>query len=315
MSDSKINILRLGHVVYKHTDLVKLKEFLLDFGMTVTLETQTSLYMRGLSPQPYIYEAHLSDTSSYEGAAFVVDSRADLERAAKLGQVGIEKLEGPGGGEQVKLRDPDGFIVRLVYGQKMIEKMEVPIPIIPNFEEKKPRKGEFLRFECKPAMIHKLGHFGVIVKSFKSSYEWYTSIFNLAPSDIIIDKEGDDGKELGAFLHVDRGEEWTDHHTFFFLEMPDQHVHHCSFEVHDFDTQMLGHKYLEEKGYQLEWGVGRHVLGSQVFDYWRDPVSGFMIEHYCDGDIVNNTHKAGRSLASEEGLAVWGPKLPETFLV
>ena len=39
-----------------------------------------------------------------------------------------------------------------------------------------------------------------------------------------------------------------------------------------------------------------------------------MIEHYCDGDIVNKHNEMKRSAASEEGLAVWGPQLPESFL-
>lgn len=49
---------------------------------------------------------------------------------------------------------------------------------------------------------------------------------------------------------------------------PKFHVHHSSFEVHDFDAQALGHQWLKKEGYELAWGVGRHVLGSQIFDYW-----------------------------------------------
>ncbi len=46
------------------------------------------------------------------------------------------------------------------------------------------------------------------------------------------------------------------------------HVHHTSYETHDFDTQVLGHDWLRHKGYENCWGVGRHVMGSQIFDYW-----------------------------------------------
>lgn len=34
------------------------------------------------------------------------------------------------------------------------------------------------------------------------------------------------------------------------------------------DTQLLGHYYLEKQGWKNCWGVGRHLLGSQIFDYW-----------------------------------------------
>ena len=45
-------------------------------------------------------------------------------------------------------------------------------------------------------------------------------------------------------------------------------MHHTSYETHDFDTQVLGHDWLREKGYKNCWGVGRHGPGSQIFDYW-----------------------------------------------
>jgi hypothetical protein len=35
--------------------------------------------------------------------------------------------------------------------------------------------------------------------------------------------------------------------------------------------------WLAKKKYKSVWGVGRHILGSQIFDYWWDP-TGFMIE-------------------------------------
>lgn len=73
---------------------------------------------------------------------------------------------------------------------------------------------------------------------------------------------------MTAFLHLDRGRELVDHHCFFLFEGPKWHVHHSSFETHDFDTQLLGHHWLREKGYKNCWGVGRHIMGSQIFDYW-----------------------------------------------
>ena len=38
------------------------------------------------------------------------------------------------------------------------------------------------------------------------------------------------------------------------------------------------------------WGIGRHVLGSQLFDYWFDP-DGFEYEHYTDGDVFTADHE------------------------
>ena len=78
-------------------------------------------------------------------------------------------------------------------------------------------------------------------------------------------------------------------------------------------TINVGHNWLESKGYKLAWGVGRHVLGSQVFDYWRDPW-GRIHEHWTDGDVVNNTHDRGRWDADVGLNNQWGPAFPEDFV-
>lgn len=39
-----------------------------------------------------------------------------------------------------------------------------------------------------------------------------------------------------------------------------------------------------------------------------------MIEHYADGDLVNEETPIGWFMAGDESLAVWGPEVPKTFL-
>ena len=58
--------------------------------------------------------------------------------------------------------------------------------------------------------------------------------------------------------------------------------------------------------------VIQHVLGSQVFDYWFD-TSGFMVEHYADGDLVNHDTPIASVQAGPKALAVWGPPVPAVF--
>lgn len=140
------------------------------------------------------------------------------------------------------------------------------------------------------------------VTDFAAAYQFYTSRFNFVPSDIVHDAED---RDITTFLHLDRGDELVDHHCFFFFEGPVSHVHHSSYETYDFDTQVLGHDWLRGKGYENCWGVGRHVMGSQIFDYWFD-TSKFILEHYVDGDLVNQSCKTNRSQASPDGLHVWG---------
>jgi len=143
---------------------------------------------------------------------------------------------------------------------------------------------------------------------------WYTRNFNIVPTDFLyVEPEGQSRFNVAMFAHIDRGEDLVDHHSFFMSTNKTSHVHHCSFEVHDFDTQALGHQWLGAKGYTSVWGLGRHILGSQIFDYWWD-TTGNMVEHYADGDLVNEKTPVGYGPAGDEGLAVWGPEVPSWFL-
>ena len=130
--------------------------------------------------------------------------------------------------------------------------------------------------------------------NFPSQLEWYTRNFNLVPTDFLYvpdpsaasNNSVSNGaqeilpppgtKSVATFCHIDRGETPVDHHSFFMTSNATAHVHHCSFEIHDVDTQYLGHTWLAQKGYESVWGVGRHILGSQIFDYWWD-TTGFMV--------------------------------------
>lgn len=110
---------------------------------------------------------------------------------------------------------------------------------------------------------------------------------------------------MTVFFRLDRGKEFVDHHCFFFFEGPKMHVHHSSFETHDFDAQVLGHDWLRHQGYTNCWGVGRHVMGSQIFDYWFDP-SNFILEHYVDGDLLDMNEPTHHNKAAPDNLHVWG---------
>lgn len=152
-----------------------------------------------------------------------------------------------------------GHKVHLVHGQtrrqpddKHLAKLTV------NYEDDKPRKGEFQRFRHGPAPVHRWGHYGVTYPpgKYQEMLDWYTSNLALATSDVVY--RGDD--PITCFFHIDRGLEFTDHHAFFFKPArPGQTptVAHAAFEVHDFDIQQLGHQHLVNKGYELCWGIGR----------------------------------------------------------
>lgn len=46
-------------------------------------------------------------------------------------------------------------------------------------------------------------------------------------------------------------------------------------------------------------------MGSQIFDYWFDP-SGFILEHYVDGDLLDMNEPTHNTKAAPDNLHVWG---------
>ncbi|KAJ5753266.1 hypothetical protein N7520_010183 [Penicillium odoratum] len=224
-----------------------------------------------------------------------------------------ELTDAPGGGQMVTLTDPEGFPINLFYGQIPATPGVYPKKLEINFETEKPRVRKFQRFQPGPAAVHKLGHYGVCTTKFEDLVGFYTKNFNIVPTDFLYVEVDGAKRNVALFAHIDRGDKHVDHHSFFMSSNPTSHVHHCSFEVHDFDTQKLGHQWLAQKNYKSVWGVGRHILGSQIFDYWWD-TTGNMIEHYADGDLVNDQTPIGYGPAGDESLAVWGPEVPSWFL-
>lgn len=79
------------------------------------------------------------------------------------------------------------------------------------------------------------------------------------------------------------------------------------------DAMAAGGQYLIDQGYYRSWGIGRHIQGSQIFDYWRDP-DGFLVEHFADGDRFDCTLEPGWAPMTASGLAQWGPPVTRDFL-
>jgi hypothetical protein len=115
-------------------------------------------------------------------------------------------------------------------------------------------------------------------------------------------------RPLGRFARCDRGAEPADHHTLLLLGMGEAKLGHVAWEVADFDDLMVGREQLAAGGYRQYWGIGRHILGGQIFDYWKDPL-GFTVEHWTDTDLLD----ASASPGSHHLLAAgnqWGPPPP-----
>ena len=84
----------------------------------------------------------------------------------------------------------------------------------------------------------------------------------------------------------------TDHHSIAIAHGRHASVNHLSFEMRDFDGLMYGGGRLIGAGRTLEWGVGRHGPGANIFAYFLDP-DGFAVEYTTEMQQVDGaTHEA-----------------------
>ncbi|KAI8669823.1 hypothetical protein NCS56_00785500 [Fusarium sp. Ph1] len=195
-----------------HPDLDEISKFLANFGME--------------GPKKFL------------GGAFEVETKEELERAAKISRASsIEDMtSAPGGGKLLTITDPEGYLFNIVWGQQPAQAKTAPEKLPLNYEVEKERVRKFQRFQPGPAAVHKLGYFGYCSTKFDDLVSFYTHNFNIVPLDCIY-----------------------------------------------------------------------------IFDYWWD-TTGNMVEHYTDGDLVNGETPVAYVEAGSESLAVWGPKLPATFM-
>lgn len=216
----KINFERLLYTHYQHPNLESAQRFFEDFGLVVAHKDSDKIYFRGFGDSPYVYIAEQSpcDRRQFVGGGWVVASRDDLVTAANMvNSTPIQRLDAPGGGEFVDIKDPNGINVRLIHGVALrtFESLrdEAPKPVTFNNWIEKPRKGEFQRFEGGPSKVHKLGHYGLVVdkSKFDVTVAWYLDTFNFLETDSLYD--GESGKNMMTFMHIDKGDVFTDHHV------------------------------------------------------------------------------------------------------
>lgn len=303
---SVIKIEDIAHVRFRVPDLSKMQEFLTEFGLDAYLHEDGRLYARGADGSPFNHVTEAGETR-FLGIGLRAESIEDLERLAAFDSVKIEDLETPGSGHCIRLRDPDDVLVEVVAGQDTVEaKSSAPEPVR-NSTANRPRQRAPVRLVAGPSHVQRLGHCVLNVADFRTSEQWYKERFGFITSDEI---EAASGLAVGAFMRCDRGDQPTDHHTLFLAQLPQKPgFMHAAFEVANFDDLMLGHAHLKAKNRTAAWGVGRHILGSQIFDYWKDPW-GHELEHWTDGDLF--TAEDGSTKATVDDLLAvqWGMENP-----
>ncbi|MER6155575.1 VOC family protein [Streptomyces sp. NPDC001868] len=311
-----IKVADLAWLEFEKPDLDRAEVFARDFGFQIAARSEHELWLRGTFAGPPCMVIRRGRTSRFIGPAFRAAERADLDRLARATGTDVRDVAGaavPAGGEVVDLLDPSGLPVRVVHCAESLPGLPGQRPLTLNFGTDHGRVNATQRPPREPSRIQRLGHVVLGTRVFARALDWYLDTLGMIVSDFLfLDGQRERGPTM-AFLRCDQGSLAVDHHTLAMHLGPGNGYVHSAYQVTDLDSIAAGGEYLAERGYRRSWGIGRHIQGSQLFDYWRDP-DRFMLEHFADGDLFSRDLEPGWAPMSTTGLAQWGPPATRDFL-
>jgi len=249
-----IKVQRVARVALGVRDLDKQTAFYVDtWGLGITEEADGKVYLRTTAPEHNAVTLGRADESGLQELGLEVASADDLERAAtELADAGAAILKAPGPADRpgakrnMRLRDPDGNVVELFWGDE-------------------PVREDYGTRNVKPL---NLNHVVLRTTDVDRAHAFYKGHFGFRESDW-------NGHHM-VFLRCNEI-----HHQIAFTTRSKVGLDHVAFEVNDFFEIAKGVYFLGDKGVPRIWGPGRHGAGNNLFSYFWDPERN-IIEYTAD---------------------------------
>jgi len=244
------------------TDLEAAERFYNDtWHLETVAKTGDAAYLRGAGSFHHILSLHRSDKPDVRNVSFSVGSRADLDAIAQRTQAaggrllsGPQPLDEPGGGIAVVVADPQGRILRFVHGD---------VRHAENSHKDAPRRITHVVFNSSDVT---------------SAQRFFEDALGFRLSD---------RTKIMAFMRCN-----SDHHSIALADSDADTLNHIAFVMPDLDAVMRGAGRMVDAGWPIEWGVGRHGPGNNVFSYFVGP-DDFVIEYTADVLQVDDSYKTG----------------------
>lgn len=245
------------------TDLKAAERFYTEvWNLKPVASTKSSVYLRGTGYEHHILGLHRRN----EGQLLRINLSAPDEEAVNAIHDGIRKtnvrrveapgdIDEPGGGYGFAFQDPEGRTVRV------IAEMAAHSPEKDNVE--RPRK---------------LSHCVLNSGEQENAVAFWCEALGVR----VIDRT-----KAMTFINAS-----ADHHSVAIVKGSGATLHHVAFEMPSIDAVMRGGGRLKENGHPIEWGVGRHGPGNNVFAYFVGPEE-MVIEYTAEVDQVDENYKVG----------------------
>jgi catechol 2,3-dioxygenase-like lactoylglutathione lyase family enzyme len=248
------------------------------WGLSPVARVGDTCYLRAAGPDYFVLALHRSDEPCLVRVRLSGQDRqtvdAVAERVMEAGGALLHApclLETPGGGYGFGFRDPEGREFQVVCG------VRTHAPVTGTNDR-----------PCR------LSHVVLNSLDFDRASQFMRDALGFRLRD---------RTAKGIFLGCN-----ADHHCIAFTNRRNSLLSHVAYELPNLDSVLRGCGRLKRAGLTIEWGIGRHGTGDNVFAYYIDP-DGFAIEYTTEmQQIDDSTYVPGspETNARAAHADVWG---------
>lgn len=261
MTESRVSDLR--SVALNVPDLTKAEEFYTKvWNLDRVARGPETVYLRGTGRDHHILSLHQAAKPALRSVTFRARSAGALKTIGEAAVAAggrvvapVAPSDDPAGGQALTVADRDGRVLRFVHGDTT--------------------HGDARMVRDRP---HRLSHVVLNSTNIPEAQGFFETVLGLKLSD---------RTRIMAFLRCN-----DDHHCIALADGEGNSLNHIAFEMLDLDSVMRGGGRLNDAGFPIVWGPGRHGPGNNLFNYFIDPF-GFAIEYTAEVQKVDDSYKVG----------------------
>lgn len=298
--EAALGVHSIDHFALVVPDLVEEAKFLTAFGLEV--ETQADRLLLRTLGDAQVWGVILPGTKKKLAYVSMACYEGDLEGIRQQVVVAGGVFEAPyaqGSPEGFWFRDPDGVLFQVKVGAKTQPDTKTAMPDLSIASNV---RGAPARSKAPLARPTRMSHLALFTSNVTRSLDFHIRALGVR----LADRSG----EIIAFTY---GRHGSDHHLLAFLEGGGPGLHHSSWDVPSVEDCGRTNTQLRAAGYDRHWGPGRHVLGSNYFNYAKDRFGQWWEASAHIDFIEKDAGWTVANFADEDSLYLWGPDMPEEF--
>ena len=208
--------------------------------LTPVADAEGARYFRGTCAHHHILSLHVAARPAIRRVVFDVadrDAVAALHARVQASGVACEaphELNAPGGGFGFGFKDLEARNLGVACG------------------------GETHEAAPAPDRPHKVTHINLNARDYDATTRFMCDVLGFRLIDETV---------RARFLHA----ACPDHFSLALVKHENATLNHIAFDMIDLDSVMRGAGRMRDAGYPIEWGVGRHGPGNNVFAYFAGP--------------------------------------------